>query len=156
MGMFDYVDAVGPEFTCSRGHQLDGLQTKSFVRGLAVYRLAMGQKVTIERDGVHGVAEVDAGQCLYAQVYATCERCPCFVEPSFSGGWMLKRVWCEFRVHVRDGVVVEVVRTSESTDAFIDRLERESGGPAWEPAEADAELRRRAVARFEASTRGGA
>lgn len=104
MGMFDYFDVTGAEvhlFTCSNGHIVRGLQTKSLGCQLSKYRCQDGVLTEYTMDFEDGDPEPVASTITDSfTVYNSCEECT-------------ERNWSEFVVEFDRGILVAVTAKDE-------------------------------------------
>lgn len=131
MGMFDEIAVLGPSpLKCAAGHEVREVQTKDFAQTGTEFILNNGRLYEPGEDPIRGVALQDDGsvflrtdrplhlvQGVHAlHVYATCDQC----EPVYSrfrdngskigrfGGLVDEtKVWAEWALLVKDGVVME-------------------------------------------------
>lgn len=121
MGLFDVVHTERAEFQCSEGHDLNGeeFQTKDLGRTMGTWAIAD------VIDGTPGGYGDPPRRPLLARlfVYATCERCPAFVQ---ANTFNLCPCGVEFEVEVVDDVVRAIRRVSPSTAEWLESEPKEA------------------------------
>lgn len=132
MGLFDDVEDLDGTFKCPAGHIVTHLQTKDLECSMYHYILSFGKLYqcgqsnrTIDRSFLTDLTitytdkPVFQSQCTeYLRVYGSCNECKLYTKTTGVYNWPrfeTNRAWQEWRLHIVNGHVVEVLPVRNET-----------------------------------------
>lgn len=114
MGLFEYVFVNDPRFVCSEGHFLGDAEFQSKDFGCVMGDVSIDDGRLSYRDRGLGMPAPDSNE---AEIYATCTRCPAFVQ---DGTGNTCGCPVSFRIWIEDDCIVSIKRTSPDTATWLE------------------------------------